>query len=317
MSRVPDLVGIMRDRLAQQLGPRPCHDTTASEIGASCLRQLVYKRTHWDKAKPVSVELAEVFMEGHMHEAAVLETLREVGVTVIGEQRRLVVTRCDGTQIVGHCDAIVLDDEGHDIPIDVKSSSEHIWRSIAFRGAGIYQWEEVGAAFNARPWLRKYYPQIVLYADALEAPYGLLLLKNKSTGAIAQVVVYRDSFTVSQMLDRARLIAAQATAGVLPDRIDWDAHECGRCPFLHLCQPERNEQPVEKFIPDAEIARMCAVREANDEARRRFDEADAEVKAWAKAQDADQLVVSDGNGNTFAVSRTSMKNGVRVAIVRR
>lgn len=310
---LPDIVAKLRERTAASIQQRPCYSNSASEIGAACERYLTYRRTSWDQAKPVSVELAEIFAEGHLHEQAVIADMRAAGIEVIEQQTTLAVDK--RANVTGHVDGVIVVD-GVRVPFDVKSMSEHIWRTVALRGAGVYDWAEVAEAFRAKPWLRKYAGQLQLYMYGFSVERGLLLCKNKATGALAQIVMALDLDLCGDLLARGERIEAHVVAWTYPDRIPWDVDECGRCAFLHLCCPERVDTPPERWIDAAEIAEACVLRESTEATRRLYEEADAKVKSWAKAQDGADVYTVGSNGNRFRIARNATRAGVRVTVSR-
>ena len=286
----------------------PCHCNRASALGGDCERQLVYMRTAWQAAAPISVELELLFEEGRHQEEAVLRDLDRAGVRVMEQQVSL---SWEQFEISGHLDAVVIEEEEphRALPLEIKSMSPHIWDTIAYRGPGVYKWEEVAPAFTRKPWLRKYFAQLQLYCLLKGTEQAILLAKNKVTGQMAQIDVTLDLAYAEELLQRAQRINTHVRAGTLPDRIPYDPDVCGKCAWVHLCRPEIQGGDPVAFLEDAQIEERLDRRAALQEAYAEYEDLDAEVKAWAKTKDASTIAV----GDWLLVKRPHGK-GVRVDI---
>lgn len=280
MATFPDLIGPYYREAERRIKRLPAHSNRASSLGGACVRQLVYERTHWDQAELPSVELQLIFEEGSAHEEAVLEELRRAGYQIIEQQTAM---EWREYQITGHLDALVVV-EGVQYPLDVKSMSPHIWDSIAFRGRDSYAWAEVCEAFTKKPWLRKYLGQITLYCLLRGTEAGILLCKNKATGALAQVNIDLDYAYGETLIQRAIQINQHVAAGTLPARIEFDDQVCPRCPFYATCLPDQIGKDPLVFLEDRTIEALLETRAELEEAGREFDQIDRRVKDWAKAR---------------------------------
>lgn len=301
----PDIVAPLYEHAAKGIRKFPCHVNRASALGGDCERQLVYMRTHWQDRQMHDVHLELIFREGNLHEEAVLRALGEAGVTVIEQQTTL---EWREYRITGHVDGVVVQD-GRAVPLEIKSMSDHIWSSIAKRGPGVYEWSEVSGAFQAKPWLRKYLGQLSIYMLCKDVDRGILLLKNKSTGAMAQVNVELDYEYAESLIQRAERINRHIDQGTLPDRIAWRPDVCGRCPWLHLCLPDRvGHDPIE-FLEDETIVELIEERERLSDDRAAYEAVDKQLKAWAKARPERRIEIGG-----WLVEKTALKRGVRVDI---
>lgn len=305
MAAFPDLVAGVYEYKLRQWRQAPCNSNRASQLGADCERELVYWRTAWEQALEPDDSLKIIFQEGEKHETTVLADLRAAGFSVLEQQMSL---EWREYQITGHIDASILY-EGSAIPLDVKSMGAHIWDSCFRDGPRAYEWREVSDAFSAKPWMRKYLAQLVLYCLMRNAERSMLVCINKGTGALAQVNVLLDYDLGEFLLQRAERINAHVRAGTLPDRIPFDDEVCGRCPFYHVCLPDHVGRPPIAFLEEPEIVELLETRERHATAAADYDRADRRVKEWAKAQQSDRMAIG-----RFVVRRKAQRNGVRVEI---
>jgi hypothetical protein len=286
----PDLVTPVYEAAKKRIKLMPQNSNRASSLGGDCLRELVYGRISWDKASPHGVDLQLIFDEGGYHEKQVLRALEEAGLTLIEQQ---VALSWPEYGITGHIDALVVW-LMRSFPLDVKSMSEHIFNSIAFRGPGVYQWSEVADKFQAKPWLRKYFGQLTLYALMKNVEWAILLCKNKSTGALAQVNIEVDYAYGETLLKKAEEINRHVAAGTLPDRIPWGEGDiCSRCRFLGECLPDRAGKDPLQFVEDDALEDLLGARHDQESAGRDFDRLDKRIKSIIKARPESKFVVGN------------------------
>ena len=309
-----DLVARVYDVSRRRIKSWPCHTNRASGIGHDCERHLTYTRTAWADRLLHDVDLERIFAEGRIQEQAVMAELAAAGIEVI-EQQRPIDDLMARYQISGHMDGVI-NDNGTAIVLEIKSMSDPIWSSVARRGAGVYEWSDVAEAFQSKPWLRKYFAQMCIYMLGKNTERGVLLLKNKSTGALAQVNMVLDFAYAESLLQRAERINAHIAAGTLPERMAFDDLVCGRCDWRHLCLPDMPAVAI-AWLPDDAVAYMCCRREELDPARKEFADVDARVKAFAKAREEPRIVVcGDGEHGTWELSKNETKRGTIVSIRR-
>jgi CRISPR/Cas system-associated exonuclease Cas4 (RecB family) len=253
MNGLPNLQEKLYTAAEKRIEIYPCHTNRASALGHDCERYLVYMRTEWDKALPHDVNLQLIFDEGNNQEKAVLQALAEAGVDVIEQQTSL---HEKDLNITGHVDG-VLNIKGTAVPLEIKSMSPHIWDSIFKRGAAVYEWEEVAEGFQTKFWLRKYYAQLQIYMLCKNNDKAILLCKNKTTGALAQVDIGLNYDYAEQLLQRAEIINRFVEAGELPDRIPFNNEVCRRCEYNHLCCPDEIAMDPYQTISDDQVAEWC------------------------------------------------------------
>ncbi len=285
----PDIVSAYYESAKSGIRLWPCNSNRASQLGADCERQLVYYRTRWQEAIPHDVDLELIFREGNYAERTLLAELVKLGFDVREQQ---VALEWKEYQITGHIDAVVIKGDTA-YPLEIKTMSPHIWDFVAKRGPKVYSWQEVEHAFKKRPWLRKYYGQIQIYLLCKECETGILLLKNKVTGAIAQINVPLDYEYAENLIQRAERINQHVEQETLPDRIEWSEDVCGRCPFSHICCPDTQGGPPIKFVEDNVAEERLKKRAEAEKAAKTFRDHDLWIKewVWTKYPDDEKVIV--------------------------
>lgn len=258
----------------------PCHTNRASQIGAPCLRQLVYYRTAWDKQELPSLDLVKTFEEGHLQEEAVKRLLMDAGFQIIEAQRSVADSLFKTHNISGHLDFFLGGVGDKPILCEVKSMSPNIFRNMT-------SMED----FERYSWTRKYKAQIMLYLLGAGEQDGLFILKNKSTGELRFIPVTLDLGFAESLLAKAKTIEEYISTGTLPERID-DMKECGYCSFRHLCMPDTINQAA-ALVNNPEFEAMLERREVLDPLRKEYAELDAEIKDTIKAHAQDQILVGN------------------------
>lgn len=305
MSDFPNLVEAVYARRAAEYKIAPCHSNRASKLGQECERALVYARTHWAEAQKPDIHTILLLQEGSKHEEAVLQDLRKAGFAVVEQQAALEWREFN---ITGHLDAVVVH-EGKTVPVDVKSASSWIWDTIAKRGPGVYEWDEVKDAFQAKSWLKSYFGQIQLYAMMKGVEFGILLFINKSTGALAQVNVKVDYEYTEGLLQRAKRINAHVERGTLPDRIPYSEKTCPSCPHFTTCLPDMVGHDPIAFLENSKVEELLEVRVKHQDARDAWEEADERVKGWLKARPERAAAVG-----RFTLTKSPHGKGTRIDI---
>lgn len=276
----------------------PCHTNRASQIGTSCLRQLVYYRTSWDKQTLPELSSVKIFDEGNMQEEAVKRLLMDAGFQIVEAQRAVADDLLKEYNISGHLDFYLggLDGE-KPVVCEVKSMNPHIFDTM-------HSLDD----FERYPWTRKYKAQMMIYLLGAGEERGLFILKNKSTGELRFIEAQIDLVHAESLLERAKTIEAHVKDGTLPDRID-DAKECEHCPFLAHCAPDKVRQAA-AMIETPEFVSKVDRREELDPLRREFDALDSEIKDTVKTIPEDQVVV----GGKYLIEKKPFGKGVRVEI---
>lgn len=304
---LPNLIETVYAETRKRISTFPCHSNRASSLGDDCERRLVYQRTRWEEAELHDVGLQRVFDEGHLQEKAVLRELTDARIELIEQQQSL---EWKAYNITGHVDAVLAID-GDAVPVEIKSMSPYIFSAIAYRGAGVYEWQEVAAAFEKKPWLRRYLAQLTIYMLCKNCGHGMLILKDKSNGGLAQINVALDYEYAESLVTKAERINAHVDAGTMPDRIPYDPDVCSRCPYASLCVPDTIEGDPLRWLDDSLVEELLATREATAEARAGYEHADKKLKAWAKACEGTKLVVGE-----WLIQKHKHGKGTRVSVAR-
>jgi len=213
---------------AKKIKAYPCHVNRASNLGDPCIRRLVYERTHWQERLLHDVHLQLLFDEGNNQEKIVVRDLQDAGFEIYEQQRSFEIK---DLQITGHMD-LKLKISGDETlyPTEIKSMAPHIFQKV----------NQVLDFYNkSYPWLQKYPPQLLLYMYASDEERGVWILKNKSTGALKEIWVDFDYDLVDEIFCKAQVINEHIENKTMPDRIE-DLELCARCPFRHICLPERD-----------------------------------------------------------------------------
>jgi CRISPR/Cas system-associated exonuclease Cas4 (RecB family) len=283
----------------------PQNSLRASSIGDPCDRRHVYSLTRALDQLPIEVGLQRVFDEGNIQERAVVRELQEAGIDVHEQQRALEWREYN---ITGSIDCVI---HPGNVVCDIKSMSPHIWGSIFQRGPGVYQWSEVAEKFNSKPWLRKYRAQITIYLLMKDAEMGMLLCKDKSSGALAQVDIPLDYEYGEELLKRAERVNAHVKEGTIPERIQFDEEVCPSCAFYHICLPERVGKDPLVFLEDAKVVEVLDDLEVASQAGQIYLELKEKATSWAKAREENKISIGH-----WLVEKVPHGNGVRVLFTR-
>lgn len=242
-----DIVAACDDLMAKSDKRYPRHANRASDIGDDCERKLVYERTHWEFKKPYDLGLLYVFAVGNRLEGPVIRQMQDAGVKLIRQQEPFQHKANGELLLTGHIDAIV-EDEGKQIILEIKTMSEHIWETT-----------QTAQDFRRHHWSRKYAPQLNAYCFGLEIPSGLWILVNKQNGRLKQIPWELDYGMAEETLKRCERINAHVKANTLPDyppNTPEAADYCEGCPFFGgVCKPPINRESLE-LIVDAELIKL-------------------------------------------------------------
>ena len=173
-----------------------------------------------------------------------MRELQDAGIQVIEQQRSFSWPQY---QLTGHIDGKILH-EGIAYPFDVKSCSPWIFKSIS----NIDYLKK--SKFHH---LRKYPYQLNTYMLMDSVDKGLLIFKDKTSGQLKEVWMDLDYDMGEETIRRCERINEHVLLGTLPDPCD---ESCGcdgeRCPFVHICMPDRIGKEVE--IDTGELEAMIS-----------------------------------------------------------
>ena len=275
-----DIIGDIKNHFEKKREIYPCHSNRASQLGAKCIRQLVYFRLDWEKQILPDPGLQSVFDEGNLHEKAVKRLLEDCNYTIVESQRSLSDTLLKKYNISGHIDFFISKGSGRQVLAEVKSMSPYIWEST----------HEL-SDFDRYSWSRKYVPQMQIYLFGTGENEGVFILKNKSNGQIKTIPCFLDLEIAESLLQKAEQINAFVKSGEYPDRIS-DIDECKHCPFSHLCMPDMiNDQST--MLDDPELILMLERREELHPMAKEYEKVDKEIKAILKNIHFENILIGD------------------------
>ena len=277
------IVEKIQEYLEKQSQRYPCHVNRASEIGHPCERFLVYNRTRWEEKILPDARLQAIFALGNLFEGYAFDLLRKVGMEISEQQVSFYDER---TKLSGRLDAIGQwpGDREHRFPIEVKSSSPHIWSKI-----------NGPADFNFKFWLMKYPPQLQSYMFFHRKIYekGMIFLINKSTGWPKEIWFDLDIDYMAQIEEKChrinKAVELYQTAGdeCLPEQIT-DISICEMCDFRHICRPATDFGSELKISDDPEFDEKLKRLVEGQAQAKEIDALDKEVKARMKATAKDE-----------------------------
>lgn len=251
--------------------------TRASSIGEPCERRLFYARTASELAVPHRPELQAVFDLGKELESFVLAELRAMGCEIVQRERDYLDR---ALELSAHTDAkIRMPGWPRALTAEVKGLNPYTAESIETI-------EDIRS--SKQRWVRKYYDQLQTYLFFDEAPAGLFVLLNKVSGQIGFVDCPRDEVRIQELRAKAVRIRDAVRANEPPPRLESD--ECARCPFQHVCLPDRAFGPGVQIIDSEEAQQLIGLRLDLADAKRDFEAADRALKKLLPETDAEILV---------------------------
>jgi len=227
----------------------PCHVNRASEIGHPCYRYLYFLRTAWDQAQLPTYRQQLVFDEGKLQEKAVLRLLEDVGFDIVEQQRSYEIREL---KLVGHIDAkIKVNDKL--FPLEIKSMSPYFFESL----------HVVKDFLNHRyAHIRKIPFQLQAYLMLSQQKEAVLLIKNRSTGELKEIVVTQDEKLQNEIRVKCQTINDLVEKQVAPEiHEEFDETICSMCRFAHICLPDVKRKDELKLIEDEELIALLEKRE--------------------------------------------------------
>ena len=257
----------------------------ASAIGHPCLRKLVYMRTAWDKASPISESLAGVFQTGNELEPVIERILSKAGQVakprwrVVGSQTVLKSSVLEENQISGHIDGIIQTDDGNDWAdygvADIKTSSPNVFMSLdGFDSLSRY------------PWTNNYIAQLSIYALGMNQKRCVLVFVNKANLFQVKLIEWDLDMTFAEeLLAKARKINDYIRVEEVPERINRQ-DICGRCEYAAHCMPDLEATGNMEVLADDEVAEMLNRRSELEPSKKEFDALERTLKnRLVKGQD--------------------------------
>ena len=256
----PDIVGAMNRMMEKKARVYPCHSNRASEIGDDCIRKLVYARTNWREKEKPSLALQYIFDLGNILERPTVNKILDSGYELIRQQEPFEYKANGETLLTGHIDGILVDKDGTEYVLEIKTMKENIWNGISTE-----------SEMDKKPWTRKYSPQLHMYMLGLEIPRAIWITINKSTGEPKQINTELDYSICETVLTRCKSINGHVKNGTLPDQLEPTpeyAAICEKCPFRVLCAPAMNYGELKLIIDKKLMEQINEMQDLEDGWRR-------------------------------------------------
>lgn len=273
----PNIVEALDEAATKRIKSWPHPNNRASEAGHPCVRFLVLSRTSQDQKALHNVSLQRIFDEGNIQEDALLRAIQDAGLRVVEQQRPFEWAKF---QLTGRIDA-KLSASGSLIPLEVKSCSPNVFPAIKEATSE----DMVKSRF---PWVRKYPAQILLYMLMDGSPIGIMLFKNKSTGAICQKEFHLTDANLEyaeSILKKLEEVNQHIDAGTIPPvaRIE----DCRGCGFAKtICFPGQDYGPGIDILSDPEIEEKLERWAELEQAAKEYEALDKEVRESLKGRNA-------------------------------
>jgi CRISPR/Cas system-associated exonuclease Cas4 (RecB family) len=245
----------------------PVHSNRASEIGHPCAAHLFFLRTRWQERPLIDVSLARIFAEGRLHEKAVLSLLADAGIEVVEQQRSF---DWPEHKITGMVDGKIRID-GKLLPLEIKSMSPYNYDSI----------NGIADMVNAdRYYLQKYPAQLTAYCLMTNESQAVLLLKNKVSGEIKDILFDLDFDYAEKLLQKVELVNKCVADGTPPPAV-WSENVCSDCDWQDICTVAMNRPAVEVVDDETLIAKLARLEELKP-ASTEYGKLDKEVSKMVK-----------------------------------
>ncbi len=213
----------------------------ASAVGHPCQRYVAYHVQGFPPLWPLDVN--DRFTEGRLHDAILKEVFNQSKLPVLPAksitrtytaeegttQHAVVLTGCPDVVIDGACLLAGQDDwhQGAPIPVELKAVAD-----------SRFTWMQTKQAYTlqATPWWPRWVMQVQCYAALLQAPLGVLVVKNKESGELWQQVVPAMAAQQWQVLiERLGGIMAAIGQGKALQGHPKTSQLCRECPYQYAC----------------------------------------------------------------------------------
>lgn len=219
--------------------------TRASSIGDPCERRLFYGRTASELAVPHKPELQAIFDLGKELETFVIRELEAMGAEVAQRERDYLDR---DLELSAHSDA----------KIQMRGWPRALTAEI--KGLNPYTADHIESIGDVRDssqhWVRKYYDQLQIYLYFDGQGLGVFVLMNKVSGQITFIDCPRDEQRIAALLAKAARVRDAVRSNEPPPRVE--SEDCGRCPFQHVCLPDRSFGPGAQILDDEEVGELIA-----------------------------------------------------------
>jgi len=268
---------IQRETLEKQIKIWPMRSWYPSSAGASCDRQLVWRWTKFDQAKPHTYYLESIFREGRLHQPDVMQRLTEMGFDLVPEQDRPSQWKFGNVIISGRPDGKIRGFRGErfeqDQVLEIKTMQGHIFDRINTI-------DDLANADSA--YLRAYVAQGNLYCLLDNLQHGVFVLKSKASGLLKLLPFEVDMASAEQTIQRIERMQEFVDAKTDPPPIDYDERICRSCGFNDQCWPAKDLGPGLQLLEDAQLLEDITESQKLKPAAAEYTALDKSVKARLK-----------------------------------
>ena len=250
----------------------PCHNIWASQAGSDCERFLVHSVLDDDKKILHSVASEFIFEGGRFIEDIAYNQLKRAGFDIIEQQRHISIL--DG-KITGRLDGMLYNDDLEQTPLEIKGLQSYDWQALNT----IEDFHK-----SKRPWIRKYPAQLMLYMYATNKQKGIFYLVNKQNYQPKVIWMDFDHEYLEFIFEKAKRVLLHIANKTYPDPVE-DPSTCKWCSFSHICLPAKDYGDGVQVINDHALLDALAIREANMEAKKGYEEADKYIKSICKEKE--------------------------------
>ena len=258
---------------------RPSRDWNAAHrAGAECARELTYWRLKPEAALPEDPELQLIFEHGRWMEKESLAQLAAAGYELSEQDAGF---DWEAMRLRGRIDTKVRL-EGKKRPVEIKGYHPNIWEKLNTIDDFLK---------SDKPWLRKVPGQLLSYIlcdKGGDNDTAILYLLNKSSGRPKSVMLHLEGDTLEwgeAMLKRLEVVNKSVTAGVLPERIEFEESGCGLCPFRGDCLKDIPALEGPSRLSEEKQAELLALlqeRDALASSKKKYESVDKAVSAMVK-----------------------------------
>jgi len=238
----------------------------ASEIGHPCLRYLVFSRTRWQEAQLPSLKKLLLFEEGQKQELQVLRDLQDAGIRVVQQQRPLYNEELN---LIGHVDGMI-EVGGELLPLEIKAVNP-----VSFDRIACFADLET----SRHHWERNWAFQLQAYILLSGKPGAVLLLKNKLTGELKDLLLKREEKMLLAIEEKCHLINGYVRDEFVPDVPDHlEERICQDCRFNHICARDLERGASTVYWEEEEVIELLEERAKLRPLRDRYEEVDRRLK---------------------------------------
>lgn len=261
-------------RSLRDSGPRRPREYVYASGRRECVRRMALDLISPEDEDPFSDDALERMERGNEREHAIIARLHQIGPrcmppfsVVEGQSHFEIKDPKDGVLLIrGRLDARLQFDRFTKPVCEVKSGQT-------------FQNVERLEDLDRSPWTKHALDQLLAYLMAWKEPNGIFIIDRPRLPVFLPVYLEEHRERAESFLRDARVAGDAARGGELPPFIQ-NAAECRRCPhFGKTCSPPALDYGAGmKVISDPELEEAARIREANRDAAKAYDKADAALK---------------------------------------